>query len=54
MELFKDGLSEGEGVEANIHFQQKMICGLCFEVRGGGHLFRKENLVSKNRLKAVF
>jgi hypothetical protein len=26
LELFKDGLSEGEGVGVGIHFQQKMIC----------------------------
>ena len=29
LELFKDGLSEGEGVGVGINFQQKIICGLC-------------------------
>ena len=29
MELFKDGLSEGEGVGVGINFQKKIICGLC-------------------------
>jgi hypothetical protein len=45
MELFKDGLNEGEGVGVGINFQQKIICGLCSEVGGGRHLFRKENHV---------
>jgi hypothetical protein len=27
-ELFKDGLSEDEGVGVGIHFQQKMICDI--------------------------
>ena len=26
MELFKDGLNEGEGVGVGINFQQKIIC----------------------------
>ncbi len=26
LELFKDGLSEGEGVGVSINFQQKIIC----------------------------
>ena len=29
MELFKDGLSEGEGVGVGINFQQKIICDWC-------------------------
>jgi hypothetical protein len=30
VELFKDGLSEGEGVGVGINFQQKIICDYIF------------------------
>ena len=32
MEIFKDGLSEGEGVGVGINFQQKIICHVAIHV----------------------